>query len=495
MLRNTNYKLRVLATILLLACLFGSIMASTAQAAPDNNLHQPAVVLGTPTGAAQDAFSVLAKATATHKPTKTPKPTQTPTLSPTWTNTGTLPTATPSAPHHIVISEFRTSGPLGANDEFIELFNPTGSPINIGGWSISVSSGCGTSLSTPVYIYFGTVLQPGQHYLVATYQTYSSISTADQRFYPGIADNGGIALVSSGNVVDMVGMCASTYFLEGTFLTPLTGVIDHSYERKLGGDTSCYDTSNNATDFKLIAPSDPLTQASPAFMCPGVLLTSPTRTPTITRTLTRTPTRIPTAFPAYAVLNEFLPHPQNDWNADGVANVGDEYIELINLGYLDLNLKGWKLDTGLNSPTTFTIPDMLVKPRGIVAFFGSQTGISLSDGGGTIRLLRSDGRIFDAYTYPAVEVPERTWCRLPDGSALWGFNCRPSPGRPNIAITAPNTEPGSAASENSGCPQINTAPQPVVIAECGGFGAGITGNQLEQIFWLQSHWKWDVFVQ
>jgi hypothetical protein len=356
-----------------------------------------------------------------------------------------------------------------------------------------------------VNIYPGTILQPGQHYLLAAYANFSSITTFDQRFNPGIDDDGGIALVlSNGSIVDEVGMCASTRFYEGTPLpplpvpppagTPTPVAYDQSYERKPGGNTSCYDTDNNIKDFQLISPAEPLAQRAPAVMCQGVIRTTPTRTPTITQTRTRTPTRVPTPFPAYAVLNEFLPHPQNDWNADGVANVGDEYIEVINLGSVDLNMKGWRLDTGLNSPTTYTLPDTLLKPRGIAVFFGSQTGISLSDGGGTVRLLRTDGRIFDALTYPAVEVPERTWCRLPDGGDRLGFNCRPTPGRPNISITA-TPVPGTQTVENPSCPQINTAPQPLVFAECGGFGAGITGNPLERTFWLQDRWKWGVFVQ
>ena len=35
---------------------------------------------------------------------------------------------------NVVISEFRTRGPGGGNDEFIELYNPTSSPIDISGW-------------------------------------------------------------------------------------------------------------------------------------------------------------------------------------------------------------------------------------------------------------------------------------------------------------------------------------------------------------------------
>ena len=128
-------------------------------------------------------------------------------------------------------------------------------------------------------------------------------------------------------------------FLRRDPLPPLPAPLttDQSYKRKPGGNTSCYDTDNNIKDFQLISPADPLAQSAPAVMCQGCCGPVPPVLPTITQTRTRTPTRVPTPFPAYAVLNEFLPHPQNDWNADGVANVGDEYIEVINLGSVDLN--------------------------------------------------------------------------------------------------------------------------------------------------------------
>jgi hypothetical protein len=222
---------------------------------------------------------------------------------------------------------------------------------------------------------------------------------------------------------------------------------------------------------------------------------TPTASRTSTITPTRTPTRAPTAIPAAAVLNEFLPHPQTDWNGDGTANVGDEYIELINLSPIALSVSGWKLDTGAGSPITFTLPDLTLQPRQIVTFFGSDTGLSIRDGGGTVRLLKSDGRITDAYTYPVVELPERTWCRLPDGSPYWGFACRPSPDQPNVSVKNTSNGRDPAANGGNNCPQVNVAPQALVLAECGNFGAGITNDPGEDMIWLVSRWKWGVFLE
>jgi hypothetical protein len=151
------------------------------------------------------------------------------------------------------------------------------------------------------------------------------------------------------------------------------------------------------------------------------------------------------------------------------------------------------LDTGIASKKTFTLPDMTLQARQIAAFYGSQTGLSLSDGGSTLRLLRADGRIADAYTYPAVEVADQTWCRLPDGADTWQYVCHPSPGRPNTAMAPGGSSPG--VNSGSICSQGNEAPQWLIFAECGNFGSGIVSSLEEGMFWLKSRWKWEVFLE
>lgn len=429
------------------------------------------------------------------------------------------PTYTPIAPTHLVISEFRTRGPNGPSDEFVELYNPTGAAVNIGGWQVRRSSACptdpnvtpSTTTSQLAVITTGTILQPGQHYLLAA--SGSSITGADQYFSAGIADTGGIALTTSSQteIVDQVGMCMGTLYREGLSLAPLTGApSNQSYERKPGGDTSCYDTDNNAVDFALISPSKPKNQSDPiSQMCFGVALytptnpptntftrtVSPTRTASLTRTITptRTPTRAPTTYPGVVVLNEFLPHPRSDWNADGTINTGDEYIEIINLGAQAINLKDWELD---DFATVFVLPEMTLLPRQIAHFFGSETGISLSDGGDTVRLIKPDGNIADAFTYPVVGAADRTWCRLPDGSGTWGFVCRPTPGRLNARLAGGSgAGSGPGTGQEPGCRLADTVPQPVQMAECEPFGMGVWSGAGESELWLPGRWKWGVFVE
>jgi len=498
MSRNKKFYLHILAAALLAGGLFGIAWVSGVGAAPvgqplqglasDTPITPTETLVPTPT----DTPTITPVPTDTLTPTDTPTSTATPSVTPIFTNT-------PVAPGHIVISQFRTRGPDGADDEFVELYNPTGAAVNISGWLIRNSSSCGTTVQTLVTISSGVVLQPGQHFLAAASGSGSSITDADQTFSPGIADDGGLALVNPGlgTIIDQVGMCTGTYYFEGNILQPLAGTSDQSYERKPGGNSSCYDTNNNAVDFSLISPANPHNLASPAVMCSGVALSSPTATFTITRTptrtLTRTPTRAPTAIPGFVVLNEFLPHPHSDWNGDGSIDVGDEYIEIINLDSIPVSVYGWKLDTGANSSKTFSLPNITLQPRQIAFFFHSQTGISLSDGGGTVRLLKSGGYVADAFTYPVVELADQAWCRMPDGGALWGFVCRPSPGRPNILANA--VTPGASAGASSICQQNTTIPPAMLLGECGSFGSGIANDPGESLFWLQSRWKWDVFLE
>jgi hypothetical protein len=420
--------------------------------------------------------------------------TPTPSITPTAT-------ATPVAPTHMVISELRSRGPNGVDDEFVELYNPTGAAINIGGWIVRRSASCGTTLYNLFTITNNLILLPGQHFL-ATSSSSSSITGADQTFSPAMADDGGVALINLSNaIIDQVGMCTSTAYREGQNLAPLAGTANQSYERKVGGPTSCYDLDNNTGDFSLISPSNPQNKASPIVMCSGVPTSTPTNTPTNTpqRTITPTATRtyviVPTIYPGVMAINEFLPHPRTDWNADGITDFRDEYIEVINMGTASTNLKNWQLDDGDGGSSPYFLPDITLLPRQIAHFFGSETGILLGDGGDTVRLIKPDGRTADIYTYPVISAFDRTWCRLPDGNGVWGFVCRPSPGKPNTRLDRATPEPGSAAGDESNCLLASTVPGSIILAECDGFGSGIWSSSGGNEFWLQSRWKWGVFLE
>ena len=85
----------------------------------------------------------------------------------------------------VVISEFRTRGPLGGNDEFIELYNASGADVPIGGWLVKGSNNAAT-VSTRATIPAGTMLAAGCHYLLtnssASDGPYSGSVAGDQTY-------------------------------------------------------------------------------------------------------------------------------------------------------------------------------------------------------------------------------------------------------------------------------------------------------------------------
>ncbi len=508
---------------------------------------------------------------------------------PTVTSSNT----SPPPPGSVVISEFRTRGPNGADDEYIELYNPTSTIVDISGWRINVSNDTGTA-STRATIPASTILRSGQYYLIAQSGSggYSGIVAPNLTYGQGITNAGGIALVRPDNtIVDQVGMGAGSTYKEGTPLSPLATNSDQSYERKPGGaGNNCQDTNNNANDFSSISPSNPQNYSSQLSRC-GTLLTIPVLTVTTitadtpdpslvnanvtvsvrvtggssaptgivnitgantncsitliagtgsctvrftstgTKTLTATyigdqthlasvdteshqvsttirtptPTRIPSPIPPppLLVINEFVPRPGRDWNLDGVINTNDEYIEILNHGVIDVNLSGYSLDDEVNiGSAPFRLPDEILRPGERRVFYGSETGLLLSDGGDGVRLLRPNGQLMDAYNYFVVRFPDQSYCRLPDngGADDWNQNCFPTPGLQN-SLSGNVVNPPTIAEPDNLCPIADTLPDDFVLAECLPFG----NNIWNPAYWDRFGWygerylpvspgKWPVFV-
>ena len=208
---------------------------------------------------------------------------------------------------NVVISEFRTRGPAGANDEFVELYNLSAATVSIGGWKIKGSSNAG-AIGTRATVPTGTMLGPGCHFLLTNSSLsggpFSGTPSGDQTYASGIADDGGVALtLPDDSIVDQVGMGAGSAFKEGTTLAPLTTNTDRGYERKPGGIAgSGADSDNNGNDFALLAPSDPQNLTSgciaPTATATASVTASETATPSVTATVTMTITETGTVTPS-----------------------------------------------------------------------------------------------------------------------------------------------------------------------------------------------------
>jgi hypothetical protein len=234
--------------------------------------------------------------------------------------------------NHVVISEVRFHGSGGPNDEFVEIFNPTGSEVNLNGWKLDANSSNRYTFTSDF------LLQPGQHFLLAQSGFDDGIEV-DAIYLQAIADDGGIALIDQGgNIVDQVGLSTTKYF-ETNPLLPLTANIDQSYDRDSINTDICKDTDDNSVDFFLRSPSDPQNSRDPLDppICGNPTATA-TGTATATSTATATGTATATAIgPSGVIINEVA------WSGTSASTTDDEWIELYNPSSLPVDITGWHL--------------------------------------------------------------------------------------------------------------------------------------------------------
>ena len=176
----------------------------------------------------------------------------------------------------LVINEFRSRGPNGANDEFIEIYNNSAGSVNIGGYKLSRSNSSG-GVTDFLTITAGTVLNSGCRYLVTNNNAtggYSGSVPGDQTYGTGFADDGGLALLNTtNNIIDQVGMSAGSSYGEGVRLAPQTANIDQSYTRGGALDNGT-DTDSNNPNFVLRTPSNPQNLSSTCFTPTAVKVAS-----------------------------------------------------------------------------------------------------------------------------------------------------------------------------------------------------------------------------
>jgi len=186
-----------------------------------------------------------------------------------------------SAFNNVVINEAQIFG-TSAQDEFIELFNPTGAQIDITGWRLTRHTSTGGTESNIVSSLSG-VIPAGGFFLVTNPPEYSGSVTPDQEYSAAsndIAANNTITLYSDAGVtiVDRVGFGSAALF-EGAAV-PTNPAAGGSVQR-IGQDTE-----NNANDFEILEASTPMNSNS-----------SPSPTPTSTPTPTASPTPSPSSTP------------------------------------------------------------------------------------------------------------------------------------------------------------------------------------------------------
>jgi len=418
----------------------------------------------------------------------------TPTFTPTITSTPTK-TSTPSGLRSILINEIAWAGTASglADDEWIELYNPGSVAIDITDWVLK-----STVDNVPSIVLVGVIPAGGYFLLERDDDNTVSDITADQIYTGALSNNGEILYLNdaSGNKVDTANGNGGTW-PKGSSTTygtmeRITGAADS--DTAWVTNTGIKKNGKNAVGGAILGT--PKNSNSPG----------PTPTPTRAGSVvaTSTPQVVVKPPDPRPIINEILPRPGFDWNADGRVDVFDEFIEIKNLTSIEISLGGWILDdeSGKGSDP-YSLPDVTLAPGERVVFFGSETNILLSDGGDTVRLISSSGKTYDAYTYAVARAEDESICRIPDGNVNngWYEDCIPTPNLTNTREGQVPVAPGGNG-ESLFCDLPDTTPADFFFAECHGYGARIWSpyywDQLgrpDKLFIPSGRNKWKSFVE
>lgn len=215
--------------------------------------------------------------------------------------------AAPAA--NVVISEIQIAGAT-SSDDFIELYNPTSSDINLGDMRLIKRSSSGT-VDTDIVVFSASDIIKAHGYYLWCNTALAATLTCDKSSADTISNNNSIGLrnepVNTGALVDSVTFGAPNNPLgEGS---PLTAPeANTSVERKANSSSdltsmnsggidefggNAEDTNNNASDFILRSASQP--QNSLSSLEP---INVPSISSSITPTNSPSPTQIPSTSPS-----------------------------------------------------------------------------------------------------------------------------------------------------------------------------------------------------
>lgn len=160
---------------------------------------------------------------------------------------------------NVLISEIQIAG-TKANDEFVELYNPTGSAIKLDGWILVKKTASGVP-SDLVASITGTI-QPSGYFLMAG-SDYSGLATPDLNFDGStiLASDNSVSLYSNlGVVIDKVGMGSANDFENKATVNPAANKsVERFYDNNVG---NYLDTDDNSTDFYLQSKPNPQNSTS-----------------------------------------------------------------------------------------------------------------------------------------------------------------------------------------------------------------------------------------
>jgi hypothetical protein len=386
--------------------------------------------------------------------------------------TGTIRAA--NTPGTILISEVRTSGPAGLEDDFVELYNNTDSAIVVpaGGWGLFRTDA--TCAATPVLIATipaaSSIPARGHYLLAGTQYSLAAIASSDQIFAQPLGEDSNVGLfsatdvllLSSDNRLDAVGFGTNTgnncdLLREGTtLLGAADSASEYSFARKLLTGLP-KDTNDNTEDFTLVSttPSVPVGNSKlPKLGAPGAEnMASPSQRNAVIKSSLIDPQAAATA-PPNRVRSSFGANPTNA--AFGTLSIQRRFKNTLDAPVTRLRFRIVDLTT-INNRTSEQADLRVLSSTGVVKDSAGNTvttvnGLTLeaptqSDGGGLNSTLTvalpgvglAPGNSIDVQFFLGVQQ-QGTFSFFVNVEAL------PGPGSGTGATSQPNLKVGSTKS-------------------------------------------------
>jgi hypothetical protein len=379
----------------------------------------------------------------------------------------------------LIITEIQTGGAT-ASDEFIELYNQSSAPVDLGGWQVryrnatSSTSTLGISL-TPY------TLAPGAHFVLHTPSVALPTGTPSQEYAATLSSTDkaiGLfapdAAACQAVVRDAVAWGASTQG-EGAPLVMTDPASPHHYVYRYVDAAQTYsDTASNVHDFGAAPGAPPTpgainTQLLPVSAAPaapggpsplaavalkGCSLPQPGRgaeppagsnPPVVPVAPTPPPvTSVPTDagsddkpeghMPARndglfaPQISELLPNP-----AKPQTDADHEFIELYNPNAQPFELSGFALEVGTKTKKRYTFPQgTLIAGKSFAAYYAKDTNLTLSNTQGQVWLVDPLDRVVGQSDPYASAKDGQAWLF----AKAWQWTLTPTPGKVN-ALQAP----------------------------------------------------------
>lgn len=362
----------------------------------------------------------------------------------------------------VLITEVKTGTAASAAQEFIELTNTTDQPVDMSGWQLWYFSAQST-LDAPTHtVLLGGSLDAHAIMTLTGAAGYPDV-TAQQTYSFSMAGTGAsIALMRPADAACQLTLVDGISW--GSAATPLLGQAagapgtSQSLARRSTIDGTWQETADTAADFWVTSTPTPGLannaddMPAPDDTAPDIVLPPDRTVPDATCQLpvppgdgSATPPADGTPQPgsgadAPVVVNaglsppaitELLPNPASPQTDDA-----DEFIELYNPNTQPFSLDGYILCAGATTAHNFTVPTgTILPPQTYVAFFSSQTNLSLANNGGQAWLLDADGNVVSQSAAYGTAGDGQAWALIDDN---WQWTTTPTPGAANsLALAAP----------------------------------------------------------